>query len=88
MAMNTLIQLVGHINEAGYLQIDQRIDLPPGDVFVTVEVMTEAMLAEEDRRWEESFARTPHVLDQLLAEGLQSLVDGTADELNPDDMLP
>ena len=85
--MSTLIQLVGHINESGHLEVDQRIDLPPGDVFVTLEVVTEDMLAEEDTRWEESFARTPHVLDQLLAEGLQSLADGTADELNPDDML-
>ena len=86
--MDKLIQVMGHIDESGHLEVDQRIDLPPGEVFVTVEVVSQDMLAEEDALWEESFERTPHVLDRLLAEGLQSLADGTADELNPDDMSP
>jgi hypothetical protein len=46
------------------------------------------MLVAEDALWEESIARSQDKLDQLLADGLQALADGTADELNPDDMLP
>ncbi len=86
--MDRLIQVIGHIDKAGHLEVSQPLDLPPGEVLVTLEIMTDAMIAQEDTLWEELFARTPHILDQLLAEGLQSLSDGTADELDPDDMLP
>ncbi len=84
--VDTLIQVIGRIDESAHLEVDQQIDLPAGEVFVTVEIVTEEMLAREDALWEESFARTPHVLDRLRAEGLQSLADGAADELNPDDI--
>ena len=85
--MNTVIQVVGHVDSTGHLEVDQAVNLPAGEVWVTVEVITPEMLAAEDAMWEESIARTPDKLDQLLAEGLQAMADGTADELNPDDML-
>lgn len=38
----------------------------------TLEVVTDEELAAEDALWDESFARSPEVLDRLIAEALQS----------------
>ena len=86
--MDSVIKVVGRVDALGHLEAELPPGVPPGEVWLTVEVVTPEMLAAEDAAWEEAIAQDPEKLDRLLAEGLQGLVDGSTDELNPDDMLP
>ncbi len=74
----------GWVNEEGILEVDQPGDLPPGEVRVIIEPITEEEIAAEDARWDESFARSQDVLRRMADEALRDYEAGLIDELDPD----
>ena len=79
------IRVAGHIDENGHVQIDEAVDLPPGQLLsITIEAITPEMLAADDALWDEKFARTPHILTQLAAEARAEMKSGTVTNFDPD----
>lgn len=74
----------GWVNEEGILEVDQPGDLPPGEVRVIIEPITEEEIAAEDARWDELFARSQDVLQRMSDEALRHYELGLTDELDPD----
>ncbi len=76
----------GWVNEEGILEVDQPGDLPPGEVRVIIEPITEEEIAAEDARWDESFAKSQDLLARLSEKALKNLEAGLTEELNPDEL--
>ena len=79
------IRVVGHSDDNGQIQIDEMVNLPPGQqLIITIETVTADVLATDDALWDEKFARTPHVLVRLAAEARAEIEAGTITEFDPD----
>jgi hypothetical protein len=79
------IRVVGHIDENGQLQIDEAVNLPPGEqLIITIEAVTPEIQTADDALWDEKFARTPDVLARLAAEARAEIDAGTVEEFDPD----
>ncbi len=79
------IRVTGHIDENGHVQIDEAVNLPPGEqLIITIEAVTPEILAADDALWDEKFARTPHVLARLAAEARAEIAAGTVKDFDPD----
>jgi len=79
------IRVLGHIDENGHVQIDEAVNLPPGQqVIVTLEAVTPDILAADDALWDEKFAHTPDVLAKLAAEARAEIAAGTVKDFDPD----
>ena len=81
--MSTTIQVIGHIDNSGHIEITQSVNLPPGDVLITIEPVAEH-IATDDALWDEQFRRSPHVLAAISAEIQAAIADGTTEDFDPD----
>jgi len=85
LAKMDAIRVAGHIDENGHVQIDEAVDLPPGQqLSITIEAITPEMLTADDALWDEKFSRTPHILTQLAAEARAEIEAGTVTDFDPD----
>jgi len=73
------IELTGHVNENGELEIPNSTKLPPGDVRIIIETFDASAEAEDEALWQKQFAESPDKLDFLINEGLEALRSGDAD---------
>ncbi len=81
-----VLQLTGHVDENGRLEIAERVDFPPGDVIVTLESVTAEELEAIDSAWDNLLTspRSLAVLERMGAKALAELDAGLTDELDPD----
>ena len=82
----TIMQLTGRIDEYGQLALDQPLNLPPGEVLITVERVTDEEQAAIDTAWDEllSNPRFLAALEKLAAKVIAEFDAGLTDELDPD----
>ncbi len=78
------IRLTGHVDENGRLEVDQPDELPPGDVMITIELISSEDEAADEARWAASFAKSQDMLARMAEKALQNLEAGLADDLDPD----
>ncbi len=80
------IELTGHINEQGQIELDQPTHLPAGEaVRVTIETLQE-LPYDDDPEWNASFARSLDVLQQLADKARQDHEEGRTTPLDPDQL--
>lgn len=79
------IRLTGHIDENGWIEIAERVDLPPGDVTVVLESLNAEDEAAEIA-FDELLASPKSIafLEILGAKALAEYDAGLTDELDPD----
>jgi hypothetical protein len=80
----TFIELIGHVNENGELEIPEPLNLPPGDVRIVIEPWNAEAEAADESLWQKQFADSPDKLDFLINEGLEALRSGEAEDFDPD----
>ena len=80
------VQLTGHINENGQLELDEPANLPPGEVLVTIEVISPEEEAADEERWSNSFAASQDALARMADQALKDLDEGRTDELDPNNL--
>jgi len=79
------IRVTGHSDDNGHIQIDEVVNLPPGQqLIITIETITDDMLAADDALWNQKFASTPQVLARLAAEARAEIEAGTVTDFDPD----
>lgn len=79
------IRVAGHSDENGHIEIDEAVNVPPGQqLIITIEAVTPEMLADDDALWDEKFARTPDVLAKLAADARAEIEAGTTKDFDPD----
>lgn len=79
------IRLTGHVDENGRIEIAERVDLPPGDVIITIEDVN--IEDEDDERAFDELLASPKslaFLDKLAGKALEEFDAGLTDELDPD----
>lgn len=80
--------IAAHVDAQGNIHIDAPVKLPAGEVWLTLGFVSPEALDEDDALWEAALASDPEKLERLTAEARQSRIDGTAIELNIDDLMP
>ena len=78
------IELTGHINEHGELELTTPLMLPPGEVRIFIESFDAEAEAADEALWQKQFAESPDKLDFLINEGLEALRSGEAEDFDPD----
>jgi len=78
------IEVTGHINENGELQLAAPLKLPPGEVRVIIEPYDAEAEAADEALWQKQFAESPDKLDFLINEGMEALRTGEAEDFDPD----
>ncbi len=80
------IRIAGHIDENGHLQVDESLNLPPGDVIITVEPVPSENEDVIDAKWDELLT-SEKSLEWLQRMGTKALADldaGETEEIDPD----
>ncbi|MHB8628977.1 MAG: hypothetical protein ACYDBJ_26685 [Aggregatilineales bacterium] len=77
------IRLTGRVNEKGQIEIHQTEKLPPGDIVILIEPIS-AEIAADEALWDEQFARSQDVLEELGRETLAEYEAGLTDDFDPD----
>ncbi len=80
----TFIELTGHVNNNGELELPKDTKLPPGEVRVIIETFDAEAEAVGEALWQRQFAESPDKLDFLIQEGLEALRSGEAEDFDPD----
>ena len=80
------IELTGRVNDNGEIEFEPPVNLPPGEIHITIEYDDEALAADE-ARWDELFARSQDFLDKLSEQGHQEYLAGLTEDLDPNDIL-
>lgn len=80
----TTIELPGHINDHGQLELDQATNLPPGEVRVIIETVDAGLEDDYEAKWAESFAKSHDVLERLSQEAHEEYLAGLTEEFDPD----
>ena len=81
------IQLTGHVDGNGRLELSKQIDLPPGDVLITIESVN-----AEDEAAEAAFdellarPRSQTFLAKMAKQVLAEYEAGLTEEFDPDDL--
>ena len=73
----TSIEILGRIDENGHLEIDQPIDLPAGDVRITIEAFD---IEADEAHWDEQFAKSQDVLERLAHEAHEDYLAGRTED--------
>ncbi|MHB8624908.1 MAG: hypothetical protein ACYDBJ_03585 [Aggregatilineales bacterium] len=81
----TSMELIGHVNEAGQLELDEPIQLPPGTVRIFIEAFNPEDAADE-ARWAESFAASQDNLTRMAQAARKAYQEGLTVELDPDEL--
>ncbi|MHB8629963.1 MAG: hypothetical protein ACYDBJ_21060 [Aggregatilineales bacterium] len=82
--MSAPIQVMGPVDSTGHVEITQRVELPAGEVVITIQPVTPDMIAVDDALWDEQFKRAPFVLAAISAEIQASITEDTAEDFDPD----
>lgn len=80
------IRIAGHIDENGHLQVDESLNLPPGDVIITVEPVPSENEDVIDAKWDELLTSEKSLewLQRMGAKALADLDAGETEEIDPD----
>jgi len=81
----TIIEVIGRVNEAGQLEYEQPVHLPPGEVRIIIETINAQEEADDDVLWDKQFANSPDTLDLLAHEAREEYHAGLTDNFDPDD---
>lgn len=76
----TIIEVTGHVNEAGKLEFEQPDDLPPGEVRIIIETIDAEEEAADDALWDKQFANSQDTLDFLAREARADYYAGRTEE--------
>jgi len=84
-----ITQLTGRVDEHGHLEIDQHLDLPPGEVLTTLESINPENInpndeAAADAQWESSFANSQEALARIAEKVRRNRERGLNQELDLD----
>ncbi len=80
------IELTGHINEQGQIELDQPTHLPAGEaVRVTIETLHE-LPYDDDPEWNGSFAKSLDDLQRLADKARKDHEEGRVTPLDPDQL--
>jgi hypothetical protein len=77
----TAIEVWGRINEDGRLEFEQPIDLPPGEVRITIEPVD---IEADEAHWDEQFAKSQDVLRQMALKAIEEDEAGITEDFDPD----
>jgi hypothetical protein len=78
-----IIELKAHIDEQGKIIFQTPVELPVGDVEITITYHTEEEL-EDEALWDRQFSDTPtSALDALIEDGLNAFRNGETDLFDP-----
>ena len=86
--MMTTIQLTGHVDVNGRIEFSEQVNLPPGDVLITIQALN-----AEDEVAQDAFddllasQKSLTFLQALAAEAWAAHDAGLADDLDPDSLL-
>ncbi len=80
----SIIELKGRIDEDGRLELDLPPNLPPGEVRVFIEPFNTEEEAADETLWDEQFAQSQDVLEQMSGEAHEEYVAGRTDAFDPD----
>ncbi len=78
----TTLQLTGRISDTRQLELDCPLNLPPGEVKVTLETGEIA----EDAQWDASFAQSVALFARMAAQVRAEIAEGRTVDLNPDEL--
>lgn len=80
------IELTGHINEQGHIELDQPTHLPAGEtVRVIIETLHE-LPYDDDPQWNASFAASLDALQRLADKARKDREEGRTIPLDPDQL--
>jgi hypothetical protein len=80
------IELTGHINEQGQIELDQPTHLPAGEaVRVTIETLQE-LPYDDDPEWNASLAKSLDVLQRLADKARKDHEEGRTMPLDPEQL--
>ncbi len=80
----SIIELIGHVDEQGFVRFKQPTQLPAGEVRIIIETIDPEAEAGDDAQWDEQFASSPDVLEFLAREGHEEYLQGLTDDFDPD----
>jgi hypothetical protein len=80
----TAIEILGRVNEEGQLEFEQPARLPPGEVRITIEPFD---IAADEALWDEQFAKSQDVLDQLSQEAHEDYLAGRTEDCDDSDAV-
>ncbi len=83
----TTVELIGRINERGQLEVEQPVNLPPGDVRIIIETIDPDAEAADEALWDEQFARSQDVLTRLAHEAREEYEAGLTEDFDLDNEL-
>ena len=78
------IQLTGHIDEDGRIELSEQTDLPPGDVKITIEPVSAEAEAADEARWDALFAASQDLLAEMANRAARDWDAGLAGDLDPE----
>ena len=79
------VELIGRITEAGKLEVDLPLDLPPGEVQITITTISPDEIASDEALWDEQFAKSQDLLERMSEEAHAEYVQGLTEEFDSDD---
>lgn len=79
-----VIEIAGHVNEAGKLEFIQPPNLPPGDVRIIIQAIDTDAEAADDALWDEKFAKSQDVLRRMALQAIQEDEAGLTEDFDPD----
>ena len=79
------IEFTGRVNDNGEIEFEPPVNLPPGEIHITIEYDDSAIMADE-AIWDELFARSQDLLDKLSEQAHQEYLDGLTKDFDPDDI--
>lgn len=76
------VELMGRINEAGELEVELPVDLPPGEVRITIETVSADEIAADEALWDEQFAKSQDMLERLSEEAHEEYLAGLTEDFD------
>ena len=80
----TFIEITGHINENGELELPEPTNLPPGDVQVMI-FLPDPDIAADEALWDEQFAKSQDLLERLSQEAHEDYLAGRTEDCDDGD---
>lgn len=81
----TVIEKTGLVNEHGQVEFEPPLNLPPGEIRITIETINAEEIAADEALWDEQFARSQDVLERLSQEAHEEFLAGLTEDFDPDD---
>ena len=74
-----MIEVWDHVNEEGHLEFEQPIQLPPGDVRITIETLD---IAADEAQWDEQFAKSQDILKRMARKAIEEDEAGLTEDFD------